>query len=119
MTYVINPWWFYFLGMADGLNIISILMLILGTLLIIGGATIWAMATDDEDNKLFKKVLIVGIIISVLGVAGSIFIPSQSTLEKMMIASFVTEERVEEVEGKTYELVDYIAEKVAEMKEEE
>lgn len=131
MTYIVNPIWFYLMELSEGVKcfglIIGIVIAISG---IIGfGVTLfeqnfwYGYGYKNEDDKkgevkvkkFFAGLIVVGSILTFIG----IITPSQPTVEKMMIASFVTEENVEKAKGEAKELVDYITEKIIEVKQEE
>ena len=48
-----------------------------------------------------------------------IVVPTEETVNKMMISSFVTKENVEKTKEEAKEIIDYIAEKAIELKKAE
>jgi hypothetical protein len=68
--------------------------------------------------KFIKRLFISTIITFIISLTLSIAIPTSKTVTKMLIASVVTVENVNEAKKDTKELVDYIFEKISEVKEE-
>ena len=102
MTPVINPWLFYWMPVADTVWILSLFALIISTAVV---AITWfssmmELECECEETELYKKLIklktkfTVGIVVSVLLL---IFIPSEKTITKMIVAQNVTYERVEVV----------------------
>lgn len=98
MTYIINPWMFYLISLSDTLKWTT------GILAII--AFIGAAILHDEGNKHVKKCLIVGCISLVI----CLFLPSKDTCYKMLIASQVTTENIENAKETVKDVADYIIE---------
>jgi hypothetical protein len=67
--------------------------------------------TLDELNK-YRKVFKRFIVLFVVCLLGVIFVPSESTATKMLIASQVNETNVERAK----EVIDYVVEKIQEVK---
>lgn len=98
MTPVINPWVFYFMSIADGIGVASLILAIIigGIALVCGIATIAdaefldeeKLATERRSVQTLAAVAIVSLIVS-------IFTPSSKTITQMLVAQNVTYERVE------------------------
>ena len=92
---VVNPIWFYLMSVCGGL---ALLLGVMGFLAVtVGGIGCLVYHSEDDVRsikafKIFKRLVISGLV--ALGV--NIFIPSQTTIEKMLIAQNVTYERVEQ-----------------------
>lgn len=92
---VVNPIWFYLMSVCGGL---SLLLGVMGFLAVtVGGIGCFVCHREDDVRsikafKIFKRLVISGLV--ALGV--NIFIPGQTTIEKMIIAQNVTYERVEQ-----------------------
>ena len=145
MTYIINPWFFYFVNLLGSFwTLISIVLYlaIIGTV----GFSVWwlfeAYNSDffvhDDDNehdnndhddnespfaKFCKKIIKVSVIVTIISAVLMVAVPSEETVNKMMISSFITKENVEKIKEETKEgakeIVDYISEKAIELKKAE
>lgn len=133
MTYYINPIWFYLMDICDWFKGISIAILIISIIALIIEIVGWMNDYIDEFGeyifgkdikeipqcvKFIKKLFISTIIIFIVSLILSIAIPTSKTITKMLVASVITVENVNEAKEDTKELVDYIFEKVSEIKEE-
>jgi hypothetical protein len=129
MDYVINPMWFYWLGVVDNLNIFFWSMII--TLLFIGIVLNTIRAVEYENlsyteveegknvvvvKKMFKQWLIVFFCILPF-VLLIVFTPSKETMIKMTVSKQVTYKNIDKAEEKIKETFDYIVDKVKEIKE--
>lgn len=101
MTPVINPWIFYLMPICDNLGFICAVCGILAGVGAIVACCMYTVLSSDPDfyeesaiaiAKKFRRVLVPAAIVLVL--LGT-FIPSESTITKMLIAENVTYERVE------------------------
>ena len=120
MTYIINPWFFYLSNLSDNFQTLSICVFIIAIFAMVPFIIGWMYtAIDDgsfesEDSELpltkfLKKMAkISAVLMSVL--------PSEETINKMVISSFITKENIEGAKTGAKELVDYIVEKAAELK---
>ena len=125
MTYYIHPIWFYLMDVCGSLKCGLPVLAVLSALLAIGLGifAIWFYTEecgydDEESEKFFKKLKkFVKLSIILCGVFSflTIVTPSEAGLTKMMIASVMTEENVEEVKGDVKELIDYVADKATEI----
>lgn len=100
-TAVISPWFFYFINVVEGLDIVFWVFATLGVA--VGGLILAALAfgelyEEDFSPKLAKKIFISGLIFMFL----AILTPSQQTCIQMLIADNVTYERLE-MAGNTME----------------
>lgn len=119
MTYYINPIWFYLMDICDWFKGISVAILIISVIALIFETVGWADSFIDEFKgiKSIKKIFISTVIIFIISLMLSIAIPTSKTITKMLVASVITVENVNEAKENTKELVDYIFEKVSEIKE--
>lgn len=100
MTYIINPWMFYLISLSNTLKwVIGIFAIIA----IIGSLCIY---DECRDVKLAKRVFIAGCASIIIW----LFIPSKDTCYKMLIASQVTTENIENAKETVKDVVDYIIE---------
>lgn len=135
MNYIINPSWFYWLQVINGLNvafeIIAGVAVFAAVILAVLALVHYFAGKDyryrvDEDGKptdsdwlsflSMRRVTIIFIIIAMVSLIISIFIPSKETLISMMIAKYTTKENL----GMTVEgiksAVDYIVNAIKEIK---
>lgn len=107
--YIIDPMWFYWVSVADGLKafciIIPILISAVGFIL---SVITYSDLDDDDDKKAFiKKCLIAAALITVVFII-AIFIPSKETLIQMEIAKHATYDNTEMLLQKIKETSEYI-----------
>lgn len=98
MTYIINPWMFYLISLSDTLKWTTGILAIIA---FIGILFFW-----DEKYKYVKRCFIVGCI----SLAVCLFLPSKDTCYKMLIASQVTTENIENAKETVKDVADYIIE---------
>lgn len=130
MTYIINPWFFYFASLLDSFWTLVSIVLFLAIIGTVGFGIWWiieAYASDffvHDDNespfaKFCKKMIKVSVIATIISAVLMIVVPTEETVNKMMISSFVTKENVEKTKEEAKEIIDYIAEKAIELKKAE
>lgn len=109
--YIINPSWFYWLSVFQG---IKIMLLIAGA----SGAIIWGIITglilgDPEWDELKKsKLYWAGWIASLLALVCWIFAPSKDVMTQMLVARFMTHENIAYSVETIKEIADYILQAV-------
>lgn len=99
MTYIINPWMFYLISLSDALKWALGIFAIIA---IIASFFIY----DDGKVKLAKRIFIASCISLVI----CLFLPSKGTCYKMLIASQITTENIENAKETVKDVVDYIIE---------
>ena len=145
MTYIINPWFFYFVNLLGSFWTLISIVLFLAIIGAVGFSVWWLMETynsdffvHDDDNehdnnehddnespfaKFCKKMIKVSVIVTIISAVLMVAVPSEEAVNKMMISSFITKENVEKIKEETKEgakeIVDYIAEKAIELKKAE
>lgn len=117
MNPIINPWWFYWMHIAD--NVIVLLMLasiVLGIIAICaavwGGVVLYDAYEDEDEIKKGKSLTRIAVRFTVVAVilAGvSILIPPSTTQTKMLIASYSTPDNIETVITQITEAAKQIA----------
>ena len=109
--YIIDPMWFYWVSVADGLKAFCIVATILiAAVGFIFSVIAYSDLDDDDDKKAFiKKCLIAAAILFVVSIM-IIFIPSKETLIQMEIAKHATYDNTEVLLQKIKEATDYILE---------
>ena len=127
MTYIIKPWFFYFASLADNRQMLSIIVFSVSLIVAIIFGVVWCCEINDydffgrDDDKIqilnfFKKMFKISIITVIVSATLMAIIPSEETINKMIISSVITKENIEGVKTDAKELVDYIVEKAAELK---
>ena len=134
MTYIINPWFFYFVNLLGSFWTLISIVLFLAIIGAVGFSVWWLMETYNSDffvhddnespfSKFCKKIIKVSVIVTIISAVLMVAVPSEETVNKMMISSFITKENVEKIKEETKEgakeIVDYIAEKAIELKKAE
>ena len=114
MKPIINPWLFYLVDMIGSFQILSILIV----LLIIISFAIEIIKYDEDMDELDKvkviKTLKKKVIVIALLITFAIFLPSKDTCYKMMVASQITDNNIQNAEDVIKDSVDYIFEKINE-----
>ena len=138
MTYIINPWFFYFANLLGSFWTLISIVLFLAIIGTVGFSVWWLMEAyvsdffvhDDNESpfsKFCKKIIKVSVIVTIISAVLMVAVPSEETVNKMMISSFITKENIEKakegakegVKEGAKEIVDYIAEKAIELKKAE
>lgn len=122
MNSIINPMVFYCIDLFSNLNEVVFVIMIL-SLFVVGiiGFVFFDMETgfgydeDDEDFKKVKKVFSISSIILIVSISLNIFIPSEQTMYKMLIAKYSTPNNIEAV----IDYIDESVEKILEVKNEQ
>jgi len=99
---IINPWFFYWISVADG---IKDFFMILAIVLTASSIVVFIAVMNDDFSKKSYILLLIGCIICWLLF---IFIPSKATLTQMLIAKNFTYENIELTKKQGKELIDYI-----------
>ena len=127
MTYIINPWFFYFANLLDSFWTLASIVLFLAIVGTVGFGIWWVMEAyasdsfvhDDNESpfaKFCKKMIKSSVITTIISAVLMVVVPTEETVDKMMISSFVTKENVEKTKEEAKEIIDYIAEKAIELK---
>ena len=130
MTYIINPWFFYFVNLLGSFWTLISIVLFLAIIGTVGFSVWWLMEAyvsdffvhDDNESpfsKFCKKIIKVSVIVTIISAVLMVAVPSEETVNKMMISSFITKENIEKAKEGAKEIVDYIAEKAIELKKAE
>lgn len=115
---IINPMWIYLLQVVDGIKIfLFILSIILFFALVFSIINLAVeLDFDEERAKFFKKTsFVIGITFLIVSIL-NIVIPSKETLIGMMIARNVTIESIKSGKDAVKDSIDYIFEKIKEIK---
>ena len=120
MAPIINPLWFYLIGISENVactfwivgGLLITVGIILGIILLCEG---WAMREDSAKTllKVLKKTVIIG---GILVTVGNLT-PSKDTCYKMMTAALVTPNNITAVGEAATDVVDYIVDSVDQLLE--
>ena len=128
MNYIINPSWFYWLGVVNSMRGFMLAAFIVA-IIIIGVALIvipwntyiiheFPRVSDDERKTLqfFTKALKLAIGVCVVSVLFLVFVPSKDTLIEMMIAKQATYENATWTVDALKSAVDYVVQAIQSLK---
>lgn len=135
MNYIINPSWFYWLQVINGLNVAfeiiagiaifaAIVLAVLTLINYFSGKDFrnrvdeFGKPTDSDWLSFLsmRKVAIIFVIITIVSLIISIFIPNEETLISMMIAKYATKENLSITVDGIKSAVDYIVNIIKELK---
>lgn len=128
MNYIINPSWFYWLGVVESMRyfmvaafIISIAAIIVAIIIVPGDMRMireFPDMSDDERKSVqfFTKVLKAAIWVLVTSGLILLFVPSKETLIEMMIAKQATYENATWTLDTLKSAVDYIIQAIQSLK---
>ena len=130
MTYIINPWFFYFASLLDSFWTLASIVLFLAIIGTVGFGIWWVMEAynsdffvhDDKETpfaNFCKKMIKASVITTIISAVLMVVVPKEEAVDKMMISSFITKENVEKTKEEAKEIVDYITEKAIELKKAE
>lgn len=117
--YIINPMWFYFMGLFDkihhaswiGFVALSVSSIVCGVIYV--DAYIYKYENLKQIEKMLKKI----VVSAVLAIILFTITPSEQTIIKMIIAKNVTHTSIDNTISNLKEAVDYIFLKMREYKE--
>lgn len=110
--YIINPSWFYWADVFEGLKVMFLIVGAVG-ILALGIGTAVALGDFIEWDELKKhKLYWVGWIVSVLMLVCGIFAPSKEVMMQMMVARFLTHENIAYTVETIKEIADHILQAV-------
>ena len=108
--YLINPSWFYWISVVDGLRGFFIVLGICSGAITI--SSILFFAEDLIDIKQWKKISIIGCIFILISILGAILLPSKETLIEMEVARLATKSNIDWTIESIKELIDYIVDAI-------
>lgn len=128
MNYIINPSWFYWLGVVNSMRCFMLAAFIVA-IIVIGASLIvipvnvkliqeYPRISDDERKtvRFFTKALKVAIGVCVVGGLFLIFVPSKETLIEMMVAKQATYENATWTVDALKSAVDYVVQAIQSLK---
>lgn len=99
MEPVISPWVFYLIDIANGIRIISLIAYVCVFIPFVYGLGTMVVnkeyGNDDKDYLRGKRTFKISLVILIISLGISIFIPSSDTILKMVIAKNVTYDAVD------------------------
>ena len=128
MNYIINPSWFYWLGVVESMRHFMVAALIISIALIVVSLIIIPVninmirefpdMSDDERKtvQFFTKVLKIAIAALVISGLILMFVPSKETLIEMMIAKQATYENATWTVDTLKSAVDYVIQAIQSLK---
>lgn len=96
---IVNPWFFYWMSVCGTLDIVCSVVTFFGWTGIVLAVIMWTCLTcggqyDDETAVFMMKCCKKGLVPVILATLAAIFVPSETTLMQMTVASYVTPENV-------------------------
>ena len=128
MNYIINPSWFYWLGVVESMRHFMVAAFIVSIVVVVASAIIIPMnismirefpyMSDDERKtvQFFTKALKIAIGVLVISGLVLVFVPSKETLIEMMIAKQATYENATWTLDTLKSAVDYVIQAIQSLK---
>lgn len=125
--YIVNPWYFYLSNLSDNFRTLSICVFIIAIIAMISFIIGWICVAIEDGSfecgnnelpltKFLKRMAKISTVATIVSAILMTVLPSEDTINKMVISSFVTKENITEAKTGAKELVDYIVEKATELK---
>lgn len=115
MTPIISPWLIWIIGSLTAIKLICCIIATIAIFMVIVTRAISIVCKDDVSDTTYstcKKLGKWGLVLSVVCLFVAVFLPTKETAEKMIIASYITEDNVDLVVEKAKEAIDYIYDKI-------
>lgn len=128
MNYIINPSWFYWLGVVESMRYFMVTVFVISIVVVIASAIIipldvkmiqdYPTMCDFEMKtvQFFKKALKIAIVALVISGLILMFVPSKETLIEMMIAKQATYENATWTLDALKSAVDYVIQAMQSLK---
>ena len=124
MDYIINPWWFYLISILSTVSLLSVLYFLLSLAAFIFIAIGFASEVgsgeergnkngNDDTYKWWEKAFKISTVILVSSIMILVFVPSEQTMDKMLIASVVTKQNVEAGADFTQDQISKLVDKIS------
>lgn len=116
---IISPWIFYWMSVVDNLRIllscIGAMAFAIALWLCLDWIVEFCSGKNDSAKHIqkAKTLACIGLVCSIL----FSFIPSEKTLTRMIVASYVTPQNIEIMQGEANKSVDYLINKIIEVGE--
>ena len=120
MHYIINPWVFYLLGVSNSVKTMCVIFLMVFGVMFGTYLFFWIIEfVGDDEYQTPIQILKKWRVPLILTVAFLVFMPSEDTIYKMLIASQVTTENIDTAKETIQDVADYIVDAVKEIKDKE
>lgn len=117
---IINPWIFYLIGLVGSIRVACIAFLFLfGTIFGVYALLWFVEFYRDDEYPTLMQILKKWKVPLILSIALLMFMPSEDTIYKMMIALQVTTENIDTAKETIQDVADYIVDAMKEIKEKE
>ena len=120
MDYIINPAWFYWLSVYDGLKTFSIVFAILSFIILIVLIVCYFVEIDSVTAEryltIYKRWILLTAVFSIAFMLISVFVPSKQTVIEMQVASIATKTNAEWTIEQLKGITDYIIERIQSVK---
>lgn len=104
--YIINPSFFYWANVVDGLIVVMMIISLVGIM----ASVAWAASLREYDKSIKKAI--VTLVIAILVGVSAVFIPSKKAMIEMEIARNATKSNVMEMKKDVKDIADYVFEKI-------
>lgn len=123
-TPIINPWIIYLISLCHNLKFISIIATVIAITAVVMIGVAWAFdendCCDEEDAKAIRqyymKWIKIPAIVLICSLVFNLVLPTEKTCYTMLVSSQLTEENIHNVGDNAKEVVDYIFDKIDEVK---
>lgn len=122
MEPIIDPKLFYLCDVCDTLDTVLAILLVISVIMLLILTAIYTdtgECFDEDDAKVFKRVLTATIISLSISLLGVIFIPNKKTIYQMMVFDNITENNIQAGKDDIKELIDYTIDKIDEVNKED
>lgn len=120
MDYIINPAWFYWLSVSDGLKEFSIAFTVLSFVILVVIIICYFVEIGSETAAryltIYKRWILLTFVFSIAFMLISIFVPSKQTMIEMQVASIATKTNAEWTVEQLKGITDYIIERIQSVK---
>lgn len=118
---IISPWVFYWVETMDQIRdvvncVIGVTMFISVIFLLLALAFEKEEREEHISEEIFKRIIKILAIVGVVSVIGFMFMPSKGTMYKMLAASYMTQENIENVGESIDKIADKLVEKINKVK---
>lgn len=115
MNPIINPNLFYWAGVAENINVITILLLIFSCIGMVIAVISWVVCWTENDDEYLPKILkvikILCIMILILSLI-LIFAPSKETIYSMTVTELITPDNINVIIEKGEEGISFLVDQI-------